>query len=311
MTQTNAVLGTPAYMSPEQARGEARNVTTAADVYGLGAIFYETLTGSPPFGGGSSLETIRQVLDEEPVRPSMLNGGVDRDLETICLKCLEKEAARRYGSAREFSSDLERWLRHEPIEARPVQAWERLWKWARRKPAIASIRSGRALVLVLGLAGILWQWQRAEHARRKAEAEASTSQQIADFLKEMLDGSNPWVALGRDATLLQEILDRSAGRIGATLTNDLAVRADLLFTIGGAYAGIGNYKPQRNFSAKDWIWRGACQQPNRLSWPACSTRWVGLYGWTSASMRLKRPRRKPSRCFANGAGPIIRITHFP
>src|SRR6185295_9960522 len=128
-----------------------------------------TLAGAPPFGGGTSLETIRQVLDEEPRRPSVFNRAVDRDLETICLKCLEKDPARRYGSAEALADDLERWLRGEPIIARPGTAATRVTKWVRRKPVLAALLVLLFFVAGSGLGGILWQGQRAEGQRVAAE----------------------------------------------------------------------------------------------------------------------------------------------
>jgi serine/threonine protein kinase len=147
VTRTMEVLGTPSYMAPEQAVGNNAGVTSATDVYGLGAVLYQLLTGHPPFAGGTTFETVRQVLDTEPRQPRLLNAKVDRDLATICLKCIEKDPQRRYSSALVLAEDLERWLKHEPIQARRTGIFTRGRKWVRRNPAIAALIASLAAVI--------------------------------------------------------------------------------------------------------------------------------------------------------------------
>ena len=197
LTRTQVVLGTVGYMAPEQASGGVKQLTTAADLYSLGAILYELLTGQPPFRAGNTIEMMRQVVEKTPERPRALNPQVDRDLETICLKCLEKEPKHRYGSAEGFAEDLERWLEGEPIVARPSTRTERAIKWARREP-VKAVLTVVSCIAVAALIGIT-QGQlafRAEHKQRKKteaaleeathqRAEAEKQRRLAEELERL------------------------------------------------------------------------------------------------------------------------------
>jgi WD40 repeat protein len=164
-TGSEAVVGTPSYMAPEQAGGKAREAGPAADVYAAGAILYELLTGRPPFRGATVLETLEHVKSTEPVSPSRLVPKLPRDIETICLKCLQKDPARRYESADALAEDLRRFQAGEPIVARHVGELERAWRWCRRNPVVASLGAGvAALLVVMAVGGTLAAWTFAEKA---------------------------------------------------------------------------------------------------------------------------------------------------
>jgi serine/threonine protein kinase/Flp pilus assembly protein TadD len=167
-THTGQVMGTPSYMAPEQARGDTKAAGPPADIYALGAILYEMLIGRPPFKGTSAMDTVKQVLEEEPVSPSRVQGRVPRDLETICMKCLQKEPRKRYASAKEMADDLSRYLHGETILARRTPLLERGVKWARRRPTVATLLGLGIVSAIALLATGAWYWNHKRLLERNA-----------------------------------------------------------------------------------------------------------------------------------------------
>ncbi len=202
VTRTMEVLGTPSYMAPEQAVGDNAAISSVTDVYGLGAVLYQLLTGQPPFAGGTTYETIKLLLDTEPRQPRQLNPKIDRDLSTICLKCLEKDPTRRYPSALALAEDLERWLKHEPIQARRTGIFARGKKWVRRNPSRALLAA--SLVALAAAAGwIVWKSEFIRHPVTNGVA-------VLPFENLSPDSDNAYFADG----IQEEILTRLASIAG-------------------------------------------------------------------------------------------------
>ncbi len=215
-TVSGQVLGSPNYMPPEQAIGKRGKVSRRSDVYALGAILYHALTGRPPFVGEGPADTVQQVLNTEPVSPRALNPRLHVDLETICLKCLEKEPDRRYATALALADDLGRWLEREPILARPLGPVGKAWRWCRRNPRLALATSAALLSLTLGMVGVTWQWRAAKAQQARAEAAQQSARQNAyasDMLlaQHALAAGNPW--------LTESLLDKHRPRNGFQSAN--------------------------------------------------------------------------------------------
>jgi len=204
VTATLDVLGTPSYMAPEQAAGETTKLSKATDVYGLGAVLYQLLTGQPPFAGGTTYETIKLLLESEPRQLRLLNPKVDRDLNTICVKCLEKDPKRRYSSALALAEDLEHWLKHEPIQAHRTGIFARGRKWVRRKPAVVAV-----ITLSLALAAVI-AWDIWKNEFIPGNAGITNGVAVLPFENLSKDPDNAYLAEG----IQDEIITRLAGIAG-------------------------------------------------------------------------------------------------
>ncbi len=247
LTHSAAILGTPSYMAPEQATGHSNELTTATDIYSLGAILYELLTGQPPFRAETALETLRKVVEEDPVPPRLVaadgrrrkgasgselrcltpTATVDRDLETICLKCLSKDPKVRYGSAEMLADDLDRWRNGEPILARPVSTAEKVWRWCRRYPAVASLTILVALLILfvaVGASVAVWRINLQNAEVRKARNE--TTEKLRDALLAQARASRSSPLAGRRFSTLETIA--AAVALNPTAPQRLALRNEAI-----------------------------------------------------------------------------------
>ena len=266
-TQFEQFIGTPAYMSPEQAEMSGLDIDTRSDVYSLGVLLYELLTSRTPFDAkelmAAGLDAMRRVIrEQEPPKPStrlstMLDADlttvaahrraaapklvhlVKGDLDWIVMKSLEKDRTRRYETASSFADDIEHFLKNEPVIARPPSAVYRLQKMVRRNKLAFAAAALVTLALIAGLVVSTVFYLREKEARRAADREAKRSQQVATFLEEMLKGVGPSVALGRDTTLMREILDKTVTRLAQDLKGQPEVQAELCNTIGEVYRALG------------------------------------------------------------------------
>jgi len=262
-------LGTPAYMSPEQAQVGGLDVDTRSDIYSLGVLLYELLTGKTPFDTkellAAGLDAMRRTIQEkEPPTPStrlnqelaaqQVQGSgkskIANDLDWIVMKCLEKDRSRRYETANGLAMDLERHLKNEPVAASPPSRVYRLQKFVRRNKVTATASAVVATVLVVGVIVSTSQTARAIRAERRSIQEAVKSRRVANFLKDMLEGVGPSKARGRDATMLREILDETARQVGSELTNQPAVEVEMRLILARTYMDLGLFEQAEAMAAR-------------------------------------------------------------
>ncbi len=242
LTETGRVLGTPEYMAPEQAQGRPADIGPPTDVYALGIILYQMLTGQTPFHDTSIHTIMRRVVDDEPVPPRRHQSKLPKDLETICLKCLEKAPGRRYQTAEALGDDLDAFLDGRPIGARATSTVERAYKWAARRPAVAALSAASVLFFVLGFAGITWQWRAAVAQRDRAVKAETATDAVNHFLvDDLLATATPEKQLGRKVTV-EEVLQNAAARIDGRFADQPEVAADLRLALGNSYRKLGLFE---------------------------------------------------------------------
>ena len=250
LTLRGDLLGTPNYMAPEQANRAQNEVSVATDVYSLGAMLYYLLTGRPPFLAESVPETLRLVLDSEPVPPRVLNQEVPRDLQTICLKCLGKEPSNRYADAAAVAADLALWQAGKPIAARPAQPVEKIWRWCRRQPALASLLGMVLMLLACIAVGSSWMLLREKQARENAAKEATRNRQLADGFQCLLTNLSGSAVLSKDPAFRAALVKAAEGMLGSGITNTPDVEVALGFSITEIYHAMGLY-PQMAVIAEE------------------------------------------------------------
>ncbi|HAA48794.1 MAG TPA: hypothetical protein DCE43_03695 [Planctomycetaceae bacterium] len=251
-TASGSIMGTPSYMSPEQAGRQQGQIGPPTDVYALGALLYCLLTGRPPFQSSSVMDTVLQVLEKEPVPPHQLVPGLDKNLETITLKCLQKDPGRRYQTAEEVADELQRFINHEPILARPVSAPERAWRWCRRKPVVASLILGLALSLIGGtvvssLFAVSERQQRevAETEQQRAQQRFEQAVEVVDRLVQVCQHLAFYPGVQEDRVELLKLAGEYYGELSDDASGGRELRinsARTLLKLGGVYQQLGDTK---------------------------------------------------------------------